>query len=360
MKTQKTRPVAKGKISLIFFSWQFFKQERRIMASFIYVSLYDDDLIARFDISRGIPGNRSDLKAPGGPGPMVINPQKTRIFTGMRKNNELACMRIEKDAHLSFASRVPLPSDPCFVGTDHGGRYIFSAYYRAGQIAVHRWDDINDNMTEIQRITTEPNAHSVWLDSGDRYVFVPHTGPNKIYLYDFDGKTGTLNSRAWHIPERYLEPRHLCFHPVLDCLYTVNEGSSTVSVYDYNRENGTIKCSQIVSTLPDAGIEGNTTAEIRLSPDGRFLYASNRGHNSISCFAVDRYKGSVELTACAPAPAKPRSFDISPDGHFLYAAGQDSGELASYKIDQDSGRLNELSRAFIGNCPMWVLSVILC
>jgi len=329
------------------------------MTSFIFISLQNDDLITRFDISRGIPENRFDFKVPGGPAPLVMNPRKTRMFAGMRKSNELVCMRIGKDASLSFSSRSSLPTDPCFLGMDHQGSHIFSAYYKAGQIAVHRWDEKNDAMTETQRITTEPNAHSVWLDSGDRYVYVPHTGPNKIYLYEFDSHTETLKARMppWFVPEGHLEPRHLCFHPTLDCLYSVNEGSSTISVYDHDQEKGTIKCKQTISTLPAAGISGNMTAEIRISRDGRFLYASNRGHNSIACFTVDGGNGSLTFTNCTPAPAIPRSFAISQDSHFLYAAGQDSGELATFEINESSGCLKEASRMFVGNNPMWVMPV---
>ena len=328
------------------------------MNPFIFVSLQGDDLIARFDISKGLPGNRADFKATGGPAPMVINPKKTRLFIGMRKSNELVCMHIGEDAGLSFATRTSLPNDPCFVGIDHQGQYIFSAYYKAGQIAVHRWDEKTDAMTETQRLTTEPKVHSVWPDAGDHYVYVPHPGPDKIYLYEFERRAGTLNALTppWYAPEQFLEPRHLCFHPALPCFYTVNEGSSTVSVYDPAKD-GTIKCRQIVSTLPVEGFEGNATAEIRVSPNGRFLYASNRGHNSIACYTVDRVTGAVSLTACTPVPAMPRSFDISPDGRFLYSAGLNSGELAAFEIDQDSGSLKELSRTFIGNSPMWVMSV---
>ena len=264
---------------------------------------------------------------------MAINPKKTRLFVGMRKSNELVCMKIGEDASLSIAERTSLLSDPCFVGTDHQGQYIFTTYYKAGQIAVHRWDEKNDSMTEVQRISAEPNSHSIWPDSRDRYVYVPHTGPNKIYLYEFERRTGTLMARTppWIVPESHLEPRHLCFHPNLDFLYTINEGSSTVSVYAHDKEAGTIINKQTASTLPAAkNIEDNLCAEIRISGDGRFLYASNRGHNSIACFSVENPTGFVKLTACTPAPAKPRSFDISPDGRYLYAAGLDTGELAAY------------------------------
>jgi len=292
---------------------------------------------------------------------LAINPQKTRLFAGMRKTNELFCMRIEKDATLTPATRSSLPSDPCFVGMDHHGRYIYTTYYRAGQVAVHRWNEKDDSMTEIQRISTEPMAHSIWPDSEDRHVYVPHTGPNKIYLFDLDDQSGTLKARTppWLLHEQRLEPRHLCFHPILDCLYTVNEGSSTVSVYDRDKAGGAISCRQTVTTLPSAAadLKGNTTAEIRITPNGRFLYASNRGHDSIACFRVDGVTGSVDMEAIIPAPAKPRVFDISPDGCFLYAAGQDSGELSAFKIDQATGRLKEQSRGFIGNNPLWILAV---
>lgn len=331
------------------------------MRAYIFVSFQDDDIISRFDIGGGIPENRVDYKVPGGPAALAINPQKTRMFAGTRKSNELVCLRIGQGAGISIAAKTSLPNDPCFVTTDRDGRYIFTTYYRAGQIAVHRRDGESDAMIETQRITTEPNAHSVWLVPGDRYVFVPHTGPNKIYVYEFDRNTGTLNAAAtpWIIPERKLEPRHLCFHPILNCFYSVNEGSSTLSVYDYDRKDGSAKCRETVSTLPAAAAGRSLTAEIRLSPDGRFLYASNRGNDSIACFAVDSGTGSVKLTACVPAPVVPRSFDISPDGCFLYAAGQDSGELAVYKIDPASGGLAELSRTFAGNRPMWVMAVTL-
>ena len=331
------------------------------MAVYIFVSLQNDDLISRFDISRGVPESRLDFSVSGGPAPMTMNPQKTRLFVGMRKSNELVCLRIGGDAALSLAARVSLPSDPCFVGMDHGGRYVFSSYYKAGQVAVHRWDETNDAMTETQRVDTEPKAHSVWLDPGDRYVYVPHTGPNKIYLYEFESSAGVLKARTppWLTPEGHLEPRHLCFHPVLDRLYAINERSSTLSVYDCDRKDGSLKHRQTVSTLPAAGIEGNLTAEIHVSPDGRFLYASNRGHNTIACFAVDGDTGSVKLMDYTPVPAVPRSFDFSPDGRFLYAAGLDTGELAAFELDRDSGRLAEFSRMFIGNSHMWVMSASL-
>lgn len=331
------------------------------MTPYIFVSFQKDDLVSRFDISRGVPENRVDFSMPGGPAPLTVKPDKTMLFAGMRNSNELVCMKIEKNADISFVSKAALPSDPCFVGMDHQGRYIFTAYYKAGQVAVHRWDEKNGSMIETCRISTEPKAHSIWLAKENPCVYVPHTEPNKIYLYDFDDQTGTLNARTppWFIPEKHLEPRHICFHPALNCLYVLNECSSTVTRYEYDRENGAIQYRETVSTLPAGETAENLCAEIRISPNGRFLYASNRGHDSIACYTIEGGTGLLNVTAFVSTPPTPRSFDISPDGSFLYVAGLDSGELAAFEIEQSAGNLKEISRMFVGNVPMWVMSLVL-
>jgi 6-phosphogluconolactonase len=327
---------------------------------FLYVSVRDDNCIARFTLENGLPKDRVDFTLDGGPAPMALNPSKTRLFAGLRTSFELACMRLGPEGDLSLAGKVPLPGDACFVETDKSGRYIFSAYYTAGHIAVHRLED-DDSLREVQRIVTEPKAHSIRLDPDNRYAYALHTGPNKIYLYQFDPAAGILTPRnpPWIIPDGNLEPRHSCFHPSLDCFYVLNEAGNTLSVYDFDRRSGDITCKQNVSTLPAGEHKDSTCAELRISRNGRFLYASNRGHDSIACFKLDQGTGRAETASFAPTAATPRSFDLSPDNAFLYAAGQSSGELVTYTCDRNSGALSEIHREFIGNCPLWVMTVAL-
>jgi 6-phosphogluconolactonase len=329
------------------------------MGEFLYVSLRKDNKILGFPLEGGVPGEPVAFAVSGGPAPMAVNPRKDRLFVGLRDSFELSCMRLLPDGALLPGGKCSLPSDPCFVGTDQSGKYVFSSYYNAGQVAVHRWDEDDDSLYEVQRISTEKNAHSIKTDPDNRYAFVPHTGPNKIYLYEFDAAAGILKPRnpPFVIPRGHLEPRHLCFHPFLDCLYVINEYGSSLSVYRFNRESGVIVLAQTLSTLPPEGREGNLCAELRVTGDGRFLYASNRGHDSIAGFKIDTAKGLVEIAGFAPAPQTPRSFDISSDGAFLYAAGQDSGELAVYAVNKTTGALTEQSRRFIGNCPLWVMAL---
>jgi 6-phosphogluconolactonase len=328
------------------------------MKDFLYVSIRDDNCIVRFTLEKGMPKDRRVFPLDGGPAPLAINPSKTRLFAGLRKSFELACLRISGEGDLSPAGKISLPGDTCFVETDKTGRYIFSAYYNAGHIAVHRWEE-DDSLHEVQRIVTERNAHSIRLDRDNRYAYAPHTGPNKIYLYRFDPVAGTLTPRdpPWLSPEGCPQPRHSCFHPSLDYLYVLHEAGSMLSVYDFDRHSGDITCKQNVSTLPPGGCKDNTCAELRISRNGRFLYASNRGHDSIACFKVDRASGCVETAGFTPTAAVPRSFDLSPDGSFLYVAGQASGELVVYGCDENSGALSETHREFLGNRPLWVMAV---
>jgi 6-phosphogluconolactonase len=323
------------------------------------VSLRDDDCIACYALDGGVPAQRVDFPIAGGPAPMALHPSGELLFVGLRNSPELACIRIGPNGNLSLVTKTKLPSDPCFVCTDQTGRYVFMSCYSAGQLSVHRWDSGNNSLYEIQRLDTEKMAHSIWLDANDRFAYAPHTNPNKIYLYVFDNKTGLLapNDPPYFSPEADLQPRHLCLHPVLPRLYVVNEGSSTLSVYSRNLQNGNIDCCQTVSTLPPYTGRANTGAEVRISPDARFIYTSNRGHDSIACFSIDTETGCVHPVGHVSTAATPRSFDLSADGHFMYVAGETSGELATYRIDNKTGMPVEMTREYVGKRPMWVMAV---
>jgi 6-phosphogluconolactonase len=202
-------------------------------------------------------------------------------------------------------------------------------------------------------------------DPSNRFAFVPHiagaNGPNRIYQFKFDENTGRLtpNSTPQVIPAEEAGPRHFCFHPSRDMLYFSNEQDCSVTAYDFDSTAGTLTALQTVSTLPE-GYEGeNSCAQIQISPSGRFLYAPNRGHDSIACFTVDPSTGLLTSLGQVPSEAVPRAFSIDPTGNFLYAAGLESGRLASYRIDGDTGELEPLEVYDVGEGPMWVLATTL-
>ena len=158
-------------------------------------------------------------------------------------------------------------------------------------------------------------------------------------------------------PPGEVGPRHFCFHPHRDILYFSNEQGSSVTAYRFNTSAGTLTAMQTVSTLPDGYTGPNSCAQIRIAPSGRFLYAPNRGHNTIAGFAVDASTGLLTPTGHTPAEPIPRAFNLDPDGKFLYAAGLESGRLTAYRIDAGTGGLEPLMTAPVGTRPMWVLTL---
>jgi 6-phosphogluconolactonase len=167
----------------------------------------------------------------------------------------------------------------------------------------------------------------------------------------------TPNTPPKVIPDQPLGPRHYCFHPSKDLAYFSNEQGCSVSAYRFDTQAGALTALQTVSTLP-AGYDGkNSCSKIQITPNGKFLYAPNRGHNSIACFAVDAATGLLTSRGQAPSEQIPRAFSLDPDGRFLYAAGLESGRLAAYRVDGDTGVLRPLQTYPLGTRPMWVMII---
>ena len=180
--------------------------------------------------------------------------------------------------------------------------------------------------------------------------------PNAIFQYRFDAASGrlTANQPPTVEPAGADGPRHFCFHPDRDIVYVSNEQGGSVSLYDFDAGAGTLSPRQTVSTLPDDWSGDNMCSQIQITPDGRHLYAPNRGHDSIAQFSVDPDDGSLTVLGQVPAEPVPRAFAIDPAGRFLISAGLRSGRLATYRIDGASGHLERIATDDVGKAPMWV------
>ena len=179
----------------------------------------------------------------------------------------------------------------------------------------------------LSRIVTKRCAHAILTDSSNRFAFVPHTGPNAVYQFRFDAKSGKLtkNNPLTASPDAGLEPRHLVFHPKLPVVYCDDEKGDSVTAYHFNRDTGQLKAFHSESTLPsDFDSSQNTCADIEITSDGRFVYASNRGHNSIAGFSVDVMTGKLTSIGHFVTGAIPRSFNLAPNNQWMIVAGQRS------------------------------------
>jgi 6-phosphogluconolactonase len=147
------------------------------------------------------------------------------------------------------------------------------------------------------------------------------------------------------------------FHPALNVVYVANEFGSSVTAYRLDQADGTLSELQTISSLPADFAGTNTGADIHIMPDGRFLYASNRGHESIAAFSVDAATGRLTSIGFIPTEKTPRSFALDPSGKFLYSAGQGSGRIAAYRLGQERGDLELLTTYDAGRNPVWILTV---
>lgn len=331
----------------------------------MYVTISEEDRIALFDVDTdsGRLEPTGDEAVSGRPAPLAVNPTRTRLYVGRRDINEISSFEIDQNTgDLSMLGTATLESDPCYLSTDNTGKYLLSAYYTGGRAAVHRIDESGVAVAPpVEWVATGTGAHCMQTDRSNRFAFVPHiaggNGPNLIFQFKFDETTGriTPNTSATVSPGPEVGPRHYCFHPNKDIMYFSNEQGCSVTAYNLDSENGTLTAFQTVPTLPD-GYEGrNSCAQINISSSGDFLFAPNRGHNSMACFSVDSNTGRLERTAIVPTEAVPRAFSLDPDGKFLYVAGLESGRLAAYRINRAEGNLEHIETYDVGAGPMWVL-----
>ena len=330
----------------------------------VYIPAAGDDKISiwSMDPQRGALDLQEDFALAGGPSPLARDPAQQFLYVGLRASHRLATLRIEpKTGRLSLLGTIPLESDPCYLSVDRSGRYLLSAYYGAGRMAVHPiGEDGVVRAPPVEWRATMPKAHCIHTDTSNRYAYLPHVGEsNRILQFTFDADTGRLTPNAVPsvVPEPGQGPRHYGYHPTLDTVYFDNEQASTVTAYRLDPATGILAPFQTLSTLPEDHEGPNTNAQIHITPSGEYLYAANRGHDSIACFAVDTATGrltSLEQRSTEPIP---RAFGIDPQGRFLFAAGQGSGRLAAYRIDVQTGVLQPLETYELGQRPMWVLAL---
>ena len=333
------------------------------MAYFMYVAVQGDNKISVFTIDPESGNLTPEFEVPvaGGPFTLSISPDKGYLYVGCRETPGISSFRIDPNGGgLTSIGAVPLNSWPVYISTDRKGKYLLSSYYQGAGVKVHGIaDDGSVIDPPVVSLDTATGAHAMQTDSTNSYAFVPHiagNGPNCIYQFIFDEDTGQIRPNSPHIvePQEFLGPRHFCFHPSLDILYFSNEQGCSVSGYRLDTTKGTLSLFQTLTTLPVDCSDSNTCSQIQISRSGRFLFAPNRGHDSIACFTVDTSTGELTANGIISAEARPNALCLGPEDRHLYSAGQDSGNLAIFEVDQSRGTVNKIRVVPIGNGPCWI------
>ena len=335
------------------------------MTYYVYIPIAGENKISTFTLNpdTGQLTFQRDVAVGAGPGPLAIDPESKFLYAGLRSVQEVASFSIDPSTgDLSPIGSVSLESDPCYISTDVKGNFLLSAYYGAGAISVHPiGEDGVVGGPAIEWRETANKAHCVMTDASNKFAFLPHVGEsNAIFQFQFDENTGALTPNA-SVPVLAAGegegPRHYVFHPNIDVLYTSNEQGCSITAYNFDSSAGTLSAFQTVSTLPADFDEENSCAQIHITPNGKFVYVSNRGHDSIAGFATDDETGALTAIGRQPTEPTPRAFNVDLTGNFLFAGGQGSGRLATYRIDSQSGELQPLETYTVGDNPMWVLFV---
>lgn len=332
-------------------------------ATFVYVSMAPEQKIQvyRLDSREGKLTVVDAVAVDGTPGALAVDPGKKFLFASLRSKSKLASFRIDPaTGKLTLLSTASLAEgeNAAFVGTDRTGRWLLSASYAAGKVVVHRLDEDGTIRTPaMQTEVTAKTAHSFATDRENRFVFVPHVAPNAVYQFRFDAATGKLTD-AGKAPggTEKAGPRHLAFHPTQDLAFTSDEQGNSITAYRFEPATG-LKAVQRLSTLP-ADFKGeNSTAEVKVHPNGKFVWVSNRGHDSLAGFAIDAKTGKLSALGQTPTEKTPRSFEVDPDGRFVFGAGEGSGKLAVFQVNLDTGKLTRRHTYEVGKSLTWVLAV---
>jgi len=270
---------------------------------------------------------------------------------------------------LTFLNKVASRgADPCYITVDQSGKYVLVANYTGGSIAAfpisadgtlgnakafvqHTGHGLNPKRQEAA------HAHSIDLSPDERFAFVDDLGLDELLVYKFDKSKGSLkpNNPPFAKLDAGAGPRHFALHPSGKFAYVVSEMASTVTAFSIELKAGMLHRSQSISTLPDDFKGENDDAEIAVHPSGKFLYASNRGHDSITVFAIDPAKGTLTVVEHASTQGKtPRNFAIDPTGTLLFAENQQSNNIVIFRIDEKTGKLTPTGKVLAVGQPVCV------
>ena len=258
---------------------------------------------------------------------------------------------------------------PCHASVDRSGRYVYAANYMGGNAAAFpiRADGGLEPASDVvqhtgsgpnERRQRGPHAHSINLDPANRFAFVADLGIDKVMAYDLDLDGGTLPPAA--VPFTEVEagagPRHLAFHPNGKFAYLITEMGSTIVAYAYDAAQGIFTELQTVPALPEDFDGRSTCADIHVTPGGKYVYGSNRGHDSLVCYAIDTKTGLLTYVGHTSTGGKtPRNFAIDPSGTFLFAANQDTDNIVTFRIDDATGALTPTGQVIDVPMPVCVL-----
>lgn len=329
----------------------------------------------RFDAATGTLTARGSFAGVHNPSFLAVHPNRRWLYAVGETSRQDGAAGSVWALHLDRSSMAaqafnyqPSGGDgPCHVQLDADGKWLLVSNYGSGTVAVlpiladgalgEPTDTVQHSGSSVNRDRQEgPHAHSTTLTPDQRFAITADLGTDHLMMYRFDRAVGKLTLHAEIRTQPGSGPRHMAFHPDGAQMYLANELTNTVTVYSYDAANGALHEQQTVDTLP-ADAPENTVADIHVAPDGRQVYVSNRGHNSIAVFNVEA-DGRLTRSAIASCGGNwPRHFTLAPDGRFMLVANQYSGDVAVLPLHAGADAIGAaVAHAVVprASCVQWV------
>lgn len=323
----------------------------------VYVSCADrgEIHVLGLDAERGVLAPLQVVEAGGIVMPMAVSPDR-RLLYAARRSEPFAALAytIAGDGRLAPIGEAPLPASMAYVATDASGRWLLAASYPSARVSVSPIgaDGLPGPATLV--LPTGPNAHAIRASADNRFVYATVLGADRVMVWRFDAESGALSPAAEVEVRAGAGPRHFVFDARGSMLFLLNELDASIDAFSVDAASGALAHRQTVSALPPGFAGAPWAAELRLTPDGGFLYASERRSSVIAGFAVDAARGRLAPVGRWPTQAQPRGMAVDPSGRWLIVAGQLSHRVGLHRIDAATGALEAQGEVGVGLNPTWV------
>jgi 6-phosphogluconolactonase len=329
-------------------------------ATWVYVSNADSQEISvlALDRDKGSLTPVQTVNVGGTAMPMAVSHDKRVLYAALRSQPfRVASLSIDAaTGKLQKLGEAPLADSMANIDLDASGKWLFAASYQGGKISVNAIGKDGAVGAIQQLIQTGPNAHAIHADASNRHVLATSLGGDNVSSWRFDAEKGLLspNDPPLTTTAAKAGPRHFVWDKTQRHVYLLDELDAALHVFAWDAARGTLKLEQSTTTLP-AGFTGKPwAADLHLTPDGRYLYASERTTSTLSAFKVDATTGQLQPLGQTPTEKGPRGFAIDPSGRYLIAAGQESHSISLYAIDAATGALGKPERLTVGKNPNWI------
>jgi len=330
--------------------------------------------VYRMDASSGVLTFDRVVKGIINPSFLEIHPERHFVYAVNEVQNYhgavdggVSAFSIENDNVRLLNDQLSQGSDPCYISVEQAGRFALVANYTSGSVAMFpiqadgqlapASDVIQHSGSSVHpERQTGPHAHCILPDPTNRFAVVVDLGLDKLIIYQMDLVNGKLHKHTEVVVSPSAGPRHLIFHPNGQYAYLVNELNSTLISYHYDSQDGTFEELQTVPTLPREFKGENLGADIHISPNGKYLYSSNRGHDSIVCFSIDENTGKLIYRNHTSTEGRgPRNFAIDRSGTFMLVANQKTNNIITFKINSENGQLHRTGHEIIVSMPVCLI-----